>query len=275
MMEQARAGTGESMVSTTSKPAMADAPASVAAVYEKHAIARSYLDKRLQFSWQRFLHQRQVTALQQVIATYRPARALELAPGPARLAVHLTGVRGVMVENSEEMVAIARERLQSAGLADSWELRTGDAFQLEKVLGGQLFEFAYTFRFIRHFHRLERERLYEKLRAHIAERGLLMFDVVSSHVRALVLAKQGGQPAPGEIAIHDASYTAQSFAEEMDRNGFEVLSLEPVLQQFQIQSFISYKLDDVAAPLSAWLVRALERFPSAAPLEWVALCRKR
>jgi hypothetical protein len=61
----------------------------------------------------------------------------------------------------------------------------------------------------------------------------------------------------------------------MGRNGFEVLELHPILKHFTLQSLLSYKLDDVVGPLIPPLLKLLELAPSGAPLEWVAVCRKR
>jgi hypothetical protein len=60
----------------------------------------------------------------------------------------------------------------------------------------------------------------------------------------------------------------------MERNGFEVLTLEPVLRHFWLQSVISYKFDDFASRMSFKVVEGLEKIPSRNPLEWVAVCRK-
>ncbi|MGH8132483.1 MAG: class I SAM-dependent methyltransferase [Steroidobacteraceae bacterium] len=260
---------------TESKETVADEPRSVAAVYEDGEVAASYLKKRLRFSWQRLLHERQVWAINQALAAHRPATVLELAPGPARMSVELKGVsRGVMVENSEEMIAIARARLAQAGLSDAWSVIRGNAFELGKAVGSVAFEFAYTLRFIRHFRDNERKQLYEQLRSHLVPFGWLMFDVVNGVARERVAARHGSHPR-GEIPIYDACYSAAGFTREMRDNGFEVVSLMPVLRHFDLQSLVSYKFDDVVPTLVRVLIGGLERLPSSVPLEWVALCRKR
>jgi SAM-dependent methyltransferase len=254
---------------------LADEQRSVAAIYESGAIAGAYLDKRMQFSWQRMLHRDQVSVLSRTIARLAPATLLEVAPGPARLAVELNHVaHGTMVENSEEMIAIARERLAGAGLASRWDVLQGDAFNLGGYVKPGSFDFAYTFRFLRHFRTPEREQLYDNLRQSLKPGGHLVFDVVGDVVYQQVEARNP-QRAAGEIAIYDVTYTAQSFTEEMERNGFEVVKLHPILKHFGLQSLLSYKLDDVVGPLIPPALRALELLPSSSPLEWVAVCRKR
>ena len=261
-------------MNTEQKP-LADEQRSVAAIYEDGAIAGSYLDKRMQFSWQRLLHRQQIAILNRVIAQCAPASLLEVAPGPARLAVELTArVRGTMVENSEEMISIARQRLASAGLSDQWKVMQGDAFNLPAYVTPESFDFAYTFRFLRHFRNPEREQLYANLRQTLKSGGFLAFDVVGEVVFKQVEARNP-QRAAGEIPIYDVTYTAKSFVEEMQRNGFDVVGMHPILKHFTTQSLLSYKLDDVIGPVIPSLLRLLELVPSGAPLEWVAVCRKR
>jgi predicted O-methyltransferase YrrM len=254
---------------------LADEKSSVAAIYEQESIARSYLEKRMQFSWQRMLHRKQVALLNAVIKRHQPACVLEVAPGPARLATGLRGVeQGIMVENSQEMVAIAQERLRQHGLAGVWQVRKGDAFSLGQSIREGAANLVYTFRFLRHFRTAEREHLYNELYKSLAPSGLLVFDVVGAVVRGRVEARNK-QRADGEIAIYDVSYSAAEFRREMRNNGFDTLDLVPILRHFDIQSWISYKGDDVLPRLSEWLVNAIELIPAREPLEWVAVCRKR
>jgi ubiquinone/menaquinone biosynthesis C-methylase UbiE len=253
---------------------LADQKGDIAAIYEDGSIAGSYLEKRMRFSWQRLLHERQAAVLRDAVATYRPANVLEVAPGPARLSTELTGItRGTMVENSEEMINIARARLKQHGLADRWQLKSGDAFKLTSLVPAASFDLAYTFRFLRHFRDKERLELYALLRETLKPGGLLAFDVVNAVTLAKAEADNPRRSA-GEIAIYDVSYSAESFASEMKASGFKVIALNPVVKHFDLQSRISYKLDDRIRPLSAFAVRCLELAPTSAPLEWVAVCQK-
>jgi ubiquinone/menaquinone biosynthesis C-methylase UbiE len=255
-------------------PGTADDKASVAAIYEQALIAGTYLEKRLRFSWQRLLHDRQVELLNSIIEKSPPAQVLEVAPGPARLATDLRGViRGVMVENSPEMIAIAKDRLRAAGLADTWEVRQGDAFALRQELSENSMDLAYSFRLIRHFRAEDRQRLYGELHRCLRKRGLLVFDVVNETTRRCVEARQSSRPA-GEIAIYDAGYSQDSFRAEMEASGFDVLEMRPVLKHFRLQALASYKGDDVAPRVVATLIRVLEALPSSGCLEWIAVCRK-
>ena len=102
---------------------------------------------------------KQVAAVNRVIEEEQTENILEVAPGPARLATELKGVRhGLMIDNSAAMLTVAKHRLEAAGIAHLWKLQKGNAFELEKI--GQKFSLVFTFRFIRHFRQDERARLY-------------------------------------------------------------------------------------------------------------------
>jgi ubiquinone/menaquinone biosynthesis C-methylase UbiE len=254
--------------------AIVDNEQSVGELYSQVRVAREYIEKRNRFSWQKVLHARQVSAINHAIALFRPTRVLEVAPGPARLAVDLEGVKnGIMVENSREMILIAESRLRSHGLARVWRLVQGNAFELDKVMGNQEVEFAFTFRFIRHFNKEDRRRLYRLIRGRLSSGGVLMFDVVSERMRRRLDISDDGRQSD-EPVVYDEVFTERGIRVEMAENGFEVVSLEPVLRNFRLQSLISHKMDDLIPRVSLTAVRILERVPTTTPLEWVAVCRK-
>ncbi len=245
---------------------------SVSALYENLAVAETYIRQRFGHAWGQVLHQKQAAEINQVIEETKPENILEIAPGPARLATELNGVRrGLMIDNSAPMLALAKHRLQEAGLAHLWELEQGNAFELEKLR--RRFNFLFTFRFIRHFRQEDRERLYSAIGACLDPGGLLMFDVVNKTVRDKLDARRPHKD-PGQLDVYDATYSADSFRREMGEYGFKVIRLAPVIHHFCLQSSISHRLDHRLPKLSSALVRWLEMIPSQEPLEWIALCHK-
>ena len=254
---------------------LANSEADVSRLYKNRETAKNYVEKRLTYSWQRLLHDRQVSAINRIIQEYGPENVLEIAPGPARLTTDIVGIaNGALVEYSKEMLNIAKERLKAKGLSDLWTIIHGNAFELSHI--GELrdvFDFIYTFRFIRHFRKQDRARLYEEIRAKLRPGGHLMVDVVNRVIRRK-LDMKADKPPEGTLAVYDATFTKRSFALEMQQNGFHVLFMEPILHYYPLQSFLSYKLDDIVPTVIMRLVSALEHIPSRQPLEWVALCRR-
>jgi ubiquinone/menaquinone biosynthesis C-methylase UbiE len=244
---------------------------SVRVLYEDVDVAETYIHQRFDHAWGKLLHQKQVAEINKVLREAKPKTVLEIAPGPARLATELKGVRhGVMVDNSAAMLAFAKRRLQEVGVAHLWEVEQGNAFELEKFQSR--FSLLFTFRFIRHFRLDERARLYRGAGAGLQPGGLLIFDVVNKTLRDQLDAQYPRKAR--ELEVYDATYTSNAFHREMEEYGFKILRLTPVLNHFFLQSWISHRLGYRFPVLSTLLVRFLENVPSQQPLEWIALCQK-
>ncbi len=245
---------------------------SVAALYQDAEVAGTYVEQRFSRSWTRLLHDRQVAQVNQAIHAHQPELVMEVAPGPARLTTEIRGVtNGVLVEYSHEMLAEAKQRLERAGVGSIWDVRHGNAFELK----GQNVQcdFLYTFRFIRHFHEEDRTRIYQNIRTCLKPGGLLMFDVVNRTVREKRDARNRNK-AKQELEVYDVTYTPAEFSAEMKSHGFEVISFVPVIRHFELQSWVTRRLDRRIGQWAHRLVRVMETIPSANPLEWVVLCRR-
>ena len=202
----------------------------VASLYSDHNVVETYLERRFSFAWSRLLHHRQVAAINQVIKTVQPEQIIEIAPGPARIAVELRGVqKGLMIDYSEPMLTLARQRLAPAGLNTIWELRHHNAFDLKSL--HQQGNFVYSFRFIRHFETQERSRLYRSIHNVLKNEGLLMLDVVNRDVRQVLDAKHSHHPS-NELDVFDVTFSPEEFSQEMSAHRFSVVSLTPVVRHF-------------------------------------------
>jgi ubiquinone/menaquinone biosynthesis C-methylase UbiE len=246
---------------------------SIALLYDDAKVAETYLSTRFISSWGHLLHKSQVSAINRVIQLHQPLNIVEVAPGPARIATGLTGVRkGVMIDYSAEMLALAKHRLCASGLDAVWELRQHNAFELA-VLNLQC-DFIYTFRFIRHFDSGDRSRLYREVYASLNPRGIFMLDVVNRKVRQALDTKKPHRPT-NALAVYDATYSQNEFQREMETHGFTVLSMTPTIRYFQLQSWLSRTFDYRCRKFSDLIVSAIESLPLSEPLEWIALMRKK
>jgi hypothetical protein len=113
----------------------ANSESSVASLYNNEAVATTYIQNRFSSAWGKILHASQVRQINDAIRDYQPHTILEIAPGPARIAVDLKGVRhGLMIEYSVEMLKFAKYHLSSsAGLDSLWEIHQHNAFDLESL----------------------------------------------------------------------------------------------------------------------------------------------
>ena len=245
-------------------------------LYQDETVAKNYVDRRFEWAWSRLLHEKQVAVVNNVIAEHKITSALELAPGPARLTVHINGLEsGVMVEASSEMVDVARERLEAAGRASTWDLRNGNAFELDKIFAdGSTFDLAFTFRFIRHFETDERERLYGQIHNRLNPGGFLVFDVVNKPWREKLDAKRKNRPSDA-LPVYDCTFTEREICRELEDNGFDVIDLHPTIRHMGLQSSFSYRCGKRLPGLAWTTVNVLEKIPSRNPLEWVVVCRRR
>ena len=92
--------------------------------YDDPEVVATYLQRKA-LPLGAVLHARQVAFLNQVIARLRPARLLEVAPGPARLSAELRPVPlAVGLEFSPRMLTEARRRTRG------WRFVRGDGFAL-------------------------------------------------------------------------------------------------------------------------------------------------
>jgi SAM-dependent methyltransferase len=240
-------------------------------LYRDEAVAKQYIDERLRHAWWRHLHEVQVGEINRVIAEHAPADILEIAPGPARLAPDIRGVtKGLMVEASPQMIEVARARLAEAGLTDVWDIVEGNVFDLSPL--EKRFDFVFTFRLIRHFDAEERSRIYGQVASRLKPGGFFLFDMVNGVTRARLDRREGKGDG---LDVFDATYTrADDIRTELSAAGFELVSLRNVLNHFDLQRFLSSKLDDRFFSPVLSLIRMLDGVPAAHPLEWVALFRK-
>ena len=246
--------------------------ATVKQLYQDEKVAENYIANRFTWAWSRLLHERQIAVLNALLRNSRLSSALELAPGPARIAPDLVGLRsGLMVEASPQMIEVATRRIVEHHLEKVWEIQKGNAFDLTSL--SRTFDLAFTFRFIRHFEAEERKRLYSEIHRRLNPSGLLVFDVVNKPVRRKLDAR--AKPHSGEaLPVYDITYTRDELTAEMNAAGFEVVALYEVIRHFTLQAWLSYRVGHRLPGLAWPLVKALELLPTSNPLEWVAICRK-
>jgi SAM-dependent methyltransferase len=243
----------------TTKPL--SSPGQIRTAYASHDTAAGYIGRRFVNELQGLLHERQVAAVQRVMRDVRPARTLEVAPGPGRVTRDVTpaGLL-VCVEYNEGMIGQGRP---AAGRA-AWV--RGDGFQLPF---GDGFDFVYSFRFIRHFRADDRRRLYAEVRRVLRPGGHLVFDAVNERV-----ARPLREVYPAAYPIYDKLYRPEELRDELTAAGFETVSLEPVQRRYRLQYRCQVGLGPRANWLNRLVIRVLERLARGDGMEWVVTCRR-
>lgn len=246
---------------------MIEGIAALREAYRDDQVAARYIENRFREPLGAMLHARQAQALCRLVRDVRPRDVLEIAPGPARLTVDVGRVLrrpGTAVDASAAMLAQARQRLRTAGVA--WRCVNGDAFSLPF---GCEFDLAYSFRLVRHFERPERVRLYREIARVLRPRGLFVFDAVNADVSAPLR----GAAAPGEYEHYDALLTQPELEAELRDSGLHVQSLEGVQRRYRALSRAQVLIAPRSRPLARAAMEIIDRL-GGPPLEWIVTCRR-
>ena len=235
--------------------------------YEAKAVAEEYIRTRFTRPLGKVQHTRQVQYLNEVIQKRGVQDVLEIACGPARLTAEVKGFEsGYAVDNSKEMLKIAEERVDSDS---NWTFYKQDAFDLDL---GRRFDLAYSFRFIRHFEKVERGEIYRQIRKVLKDDGLLIFDAVCYRFPGFSVShKTNGKPK-----IYDKIYRdEQELSAELEQSGFSLIEAEGCIKHFYVQAFLSRASRYLNLETQGFkAIEFLERFDTIRPAEWIVLCKK-
>jgi len=258
---------------SANRPDLSDAnvfagPERIRDAYRDAGVARQYVHNRFEQPLGRLLHRRQVRTITELLAARRPHDVLEIAPGPARVTADVAAAwpaGGTIVDASAQMLEEARRRL--ASFAGRWRLIQGDAFNLPLEAR---FDFAYSFRLIRHFGDEDRARLYAQIGRVITPGGLFVFDAVNA-VAAESIRRRA---RPGAYRHYDALLDRRALVAELDAAGFDLVALHGVQHRFSwmypVQVLVAPR-----APRLATTAMALIDQCGGEPLEWIVVCRRR
>ncbi len=231
--------------------------------YQDESVARDYVAERFRLPKNLYLHQEQVRLTNAILRRRQSYAVLELACGPGRLTrdINLPG-RGVAVDASEQMLALARRHTADR----AWEFHLADIFALDL---GERFDTLFSFRFIRHFDRQGRQRIYEVVHRHLAAGGALVFDAPNLVVEGPFRARH-----PDLYPIFDELWTEQALREELQAAGFARVCLHPRLCRHGAQRAISFATKRGLNELGARLIRWLDGIAGGEPLEWIVHCER-
>jgi len=234
----------------------------IAKLYQGREVAEKYVGERFASEIGRLVHGRQVKFVNQLIMAHQPRRVLEIAPGPGRLSRDVK-IQGSLfcLEYNDGMIEQGRSACDGKA---TWV--RGDGFQLPF---GQVFDVVYSFRFVRHFHRKDRECLYSEIKRVLRPGGYFLMDAVNERFsKPLRIAH------PEEYPVYDKLYRPNELRKELSGAGLESVALLPVQKYFGWQ----YRSQTFLGPRARWANRmviwALERLPRTDGLEWVVTCRR-
>ncbi len=236
--------------------------------YQDRDVVGSYLKRRTAQPLNSLLHRRQVAFLNRVVAERRTTRVLEIAPGPARLTAELEFAgKGIAVDASPQMLAVARDRLR--GRPGEWLIARSDAFQLP--IADHSVDLVYAVKFIRHFQRDDRTRLYAQIRRVLRPGGVFVMDAQNRAISLPHREQKGLETYP----IYDVLYELPELIGELQAEQFRVARIDGLVKHFAIQWRLNWLRHLKLTALASALVRAVELLPSRAPSTWMVLCEVR
>lgn len=230
--------------------------------YHDRGVAQRYIAQRFESELNSLLHERQVAMVQRWIDTIRPEKILEIAPGPGRVTRDIVPSGDLIcLEFNKNMIAEGRECC-----ANKTHFIQGNAFQLPFYT---TFDLVYSFRFLRHFHRTDRGRLYAQIRQVLRTGGYCLFDAVNQRVSEPIRRDR-----PAAYPVYDKLYEENELRNELQEEGFDDIRLEPVQRRFRWQYWSQVFLGPRSNWLNRSIIRGLEALPSPDGLEWIVACRR-
>lgn len=237
-------------------------PTDIQAYYRDPAVVRAYIERRTAQPLNGVLHRSQVRFLNEVLRERRPARVLEVAPGPARLTAELDFAgHGIAIDGSAEMLDIARHRLAGR----DWLVARGDAFSLP--VADRSIDLAFAIRFVRRFSDDTRAKLYAEIRRTLRPGGSLVIDAQNRAVSLPHRSRKGLDRYP----VYDALYSRDELVAEVEAAGFRVRRIEGMIGHFALQSRLNRLRHYGLAPVARWMITGLEYVPSREPSTWMVL----
>ena len=249
-------------------------PEDVAQYYQQTSIAENYITKRFTEPLNKIEHQQQIKIINQIIRQYQPKIILEFAPGPARLTTDLITpetTTGISIDASDEMLNLAKTRMHEHHPNKSWTFLKADILNSSLPLSKPA-HLLFTIRFLLHFHKNDRKKIYTQAHKHLTKDGILIFECMNKTIvnpLRLLLGKS-------RYIVYDKLYTKKELITELEENNFKLIKLYPVLNHFYTQSLLSrpFKLLNQHHHAEK-IISLFEKIPSTQPYEWVVLAQKK
>ncbi len=236
--------------------------AEVETYYQEKKRAHCYFSERYVRPIGRFINERQVAFINDLIIQRHVETVVDLGTGPARIAKFLRGFKkGIAIDQSGAMLKIARRELSSRHVADRWRLVRGNIFRLPSSLRADLIT---CFKVIRHYPLKDRKKIYAQLRAIMSTKTLFVMDVPN-------VAIYKTQTVP----VYDAFWTRKEIIHELEDAGFRVHVLKPLVRHFYLQNMVSKLSKFGLYTLPYWAICFLEMMPGRKPYEWIVCVSRR
>ena len=228
--------------------------------YQDNCVALKYLEERYSSLFGRLKNELEIKGINSFLKIVKPIRLLDIAMGTGRVTRSLKNFgKGYGIDTSNEMLSHARKILSK------WKLKRANAFHMSFNEG--FFDVILSTRFIWHFDKNNRKKLFNEIYNKLNREGHLIFDFPNANIMRFVPHKSG----IGKRRIYTHSWTPQGVKKELKVNRFDLISIKPILRNPK-------KLYLVSSTWNPWLgnmaMRIINWWSNKEPYSYLALARK-
>ncbi|MBC8495004.1 methyltransferase domain-containing protein [archaeon] len=230
--------------------------------------ADKYISNRFKFPIYIIEHENQVEFVKKAISQFNILTALELGCGPGRVTRDITNVKkGLAIDSSEPMLNIAKSLKLS-----NWNFKKADVFKFKSV---QKYDLIFTFRFIFHFNKGDREKIYSMIHKSLKKNGSLVFEArnkdVAGKIKSVVKFFLGKE----KYKVYQKLYTHSELVAELEKNGFKIIKSRGNICNFWLETLISKVFYYIGfKQIGIKIIRNIEKNCNN-PLSWTVLCEKK
>jgi len=217
----------------------------------------SYIKKRYRNSFFELENEIQKKLINRLIKN----NFLEIAPGTGRVSNHLpTSIKeGTLVDSSAEMISLLKRQSR-------FKIINTDFFKLKTK---KKFDFAFSFRFLRHLNKVERQAALKKINYLLKKDSLLIFEAFNkrySLVNSIFKRK----------SVYDKYFSINQIKKELDLNGFLVKAIIPLYKVYPLQRILYILIKRFSQKAAINTVKNIDNKinRSDLALEWLVIAKK-
>lgn len=230
--------------------------------------ADKYVSNRFKFPIYIIEHENQVKFVKKAISEYNVCTVLEMGCGPGRVTKDIVNIKkGLAIDSSEPMLNIAKSLKLS-----KWSFKKIDVFKFKSI---QKYDLVLTFRFIFHFNKCDREKIYSIIHKSLKRNGLLIFEARNKSVAGKIKSTVKFFLGEKKYKVYQKLYGYSELAAELEQNGFKIIESDSNICHFWLETLISKVFYYMGLKqTSIKIIRLIEK-KCAEPLSWTVLCMKK
>ncbi|MCF7906801.1 class I SAM-dependent methyltransferase [Patescibacteria group bacterium] len=221
---------------------------SVMDYYQDDEVASKYIEQRYSSLFGKLRNEIEIKVINSFLKYLNPKTTLDLATGTGRITKSLKNYgQGYALDTSGEMLEHAKKDI------NNWTLRKSDAFDTQ--FEDNFFDVVISTRFIWHFDKSNRIKLFAEIRRILKDNGHLIFDFPNANIKRFIRKKA----KIGFKRIYTQSWTTAGIKEELFKNNFQIVSIKGILHNPKILRNMSDKSSSMVNFFKMKLANILSR----------------